>query len=318
MSEWIGSPNYTKGRGGKKIEFYVVHWMAGTLAGTDSVFQKAGGVSAHKGIEDNTIHVYVKDEDTAYHAGNWDMNQRSLGTENSAAPGRPASPQTLENLAKDLAEAHKKYGIILDRQHVKRHGEIVPTQCCGTIDVDAIVRRAAEIVGTPLPQVPLARPAVPVGDNVVNHTAKVTVKTTANVRAYANTSAPLAGSKTLQPGQFFYIVGYTVAQDPYNDGRNIWLKSQYNNWVWAGNTDFILAKPAPAAQGGRVIVTATPFLYVRTQSKTTAALGGSQKLFTGTTVDYAQEVVGQAVNGNNIWYKSLYGNYFWSGGCRKY
>ena len=82
--QWIGSPNYTEGRGGKKIEFYIVHWMAGTLAGTDGVFQKPGGVSAHKGIEDNTIHVYVKDEDTAYHAGNWDMNQRSLGTENSA------------------------------------------------------------------------------------------------------------------------------------------------------------------------------------------------------------------------------------------
>ncbi len=329
---FIGSPNYTKGRGNySKPTMGVVHWIVGDLASADAVFQNTSRqTSAHKGIENNEVHIYVRDEDTAYHAGNWDVNQRSIGIENSAAPGRDASPATLETLAQEVAKACKKYGIPCDRAHWRRHGEIVPTQCCGTINVDAVVNRAAQILGgagtvaQPSQPVPL-----PLGDNVINWVGKVTVVgDTLNVRSRPHASAPLSGSKTLKKGDTFNLVGYTVAQDPYGDGRNIWVKSEFGNWVWSGGTTFTLggAKPNPVAAGGRIMVIHPSGLQVRSQPKTSAP--GNQAntpdgmLHYGNIVDYKAEVHGELVNQNgrssDIWYQSVRGNYFSSVWCNKY
>ena len=59
--EFIGSPNYTQGRE-SKIDRIVIHWMVGTLAATDAVFQNTqSNTSAHYGIENYTTHQYVND-----------------------------------------------------------------------------------------------------------------------------------------------------------------------------------------------------------------------------------------------------------------
>lgn len=77
-----GSPNFTSGRGGNSIREFIIHWMAGNLASTDAVFQnRARNTSAHYGIEDDKIHQYVDLLNTAYHAGNWEVNQTSIGIE---------------------------------------------------------------------------------------------------------------------------------------------------------------------------------------------------------------------------------------------
>ena len=48
---WKGSPNYTAGRGGHKVDHITLHIMAGYLAGTDSTFANPDvQTSAHYGI----------------------------------------------------------------------------------------------------------------------------------------------------------------------------------------------------------------------------------------------------------------------------
>jgi len=145
---WIGSPNYDDKR--KPIDRIVIHWMVGTMAAADAQFQKPGGTSAHYGVEGKTIHQYVTEGNVAYHAGNYAMNQRSIGIEHSAAPDRPATDETYATSAALIADIAKRRGIPLDRQHVIRHSEVVPTQCCGTVDVDRLIREAL-IVLNPMP-----------------------------------------------------------------------------------------------------------------------------------------------------------------------
>lgn len=150
--DWIGSPNFDTNR--KPIDRIVIHWFGvGKLNGADATFQKAGGTSAHYAIEDKTVHQYVKEEHVAYHAGNYAMNQRSIGIEHSAEPNRPASEDTYNSSAQLVAQICKKYNIPLDRTHIIRHSEVPrSTQCPGTMDVDKIISLAKAHGTTPEPE----------------------------------------------------------------------------------------------------------------------------------------------------------------------
>lgn len=59
------------------------------------------------------------------------------------------------------------------------------------------------------------------------------------VRSAPNTSASLAGSRTLQNGDTFVATSYVVGQNV--SGENRWWVSQYGNYVWVGGT---LQKPS--------------------------------------------------------------------------
>jgi len=143
MTTFIQSPNYTGGRT-SKIDTVVIHWMAGTLAGTDATFANRNSqVSAHYGIENYTIHQYVKESDTAWHA--LQANSRSIGIEHSAAPSRNATQSTIDTSAKLVADICKRYNIPIDRTHIIKHSEVVATQCPGTIPVDEIIKKAKAI-----------------------------------------------------------------------------------------------------------------------------------------------------------------------------
>lgn len=145
--KWIGSPNYDSNR--KPIDRIVIHWFGvGKQASADAQFQKPNGTSAHYSIEDNSIHQYVKEENVAYHAGNYAMNQRSIGIEHSAEPDRPATEITYKNSGLLVADICKKYNIPADRQHIIKHSEVKATQCPGTMDLDKIISLAKQNMGT--------------------------------------------------------------------------------------------------------------------------------------------------------------------------
>jgi hypothetical protein len=140
---WIGSPNYAKGRAGKSINRIVIHWMAGTLAATDNVFQDTNRkTSAHYGIENGVVHQYVSEGDTAYHAGTWDANLRSIGIEHSAQPGRDASEATYRTSAALIADICMRYGLSINANTIIPHRSIVATQCPGTIDLAKLISLA--------------------------------------------------------------------------------------------------------------------------------------------------------------------------------
>jgi N-acetylmuramoyl-L-alanine amidase CwlA len=150
--KWIGAHanNFQKGRNGTKIDRIVLHWIVGTLSAADSTFQNGSRqASAHYGIGPKEIHQYVKEEDTAYHAGNFPFNLRSIGIEHEGGPNLPIAESVYEKSARLVLDISTRYGIPLDRQHIYKHSEIKATQCPGTLDVDRVISMAIAFKGEP-------------------------------------------------------------------------------------------------------------------------------------------------------------------------
>jgi N-acetyl-anhydromuramyl-L-alanine amidase AmpD len=159
--KWVGAHpnNYGAGRDGKTIKKVVMHWIVGTLASADASFANPNRrASAHYGVGPDEIHQYVKEEDTAWHAGNLDVNKESIGIEHQGGPDLPIDPRTILNSAELLAGICKRYNIPLDRNHIKLHREIKATQCPGTLDVDEIIDVAKEINNAPTEPLPISEP----------------------------------------------------------------------------------------------------------------------------------------------------------------
>lgn len=306
MSTFIGSPNYTSGRQGQKVNGVIIHWMAGNLASTDSVFQnRTTNTSAHYGVEDGNVHQYVKEEDTAYQAGNWVVNTQTIGIEHSAQPGRDATDATYESSAKLIAAAAKKWGFnVVTNSTARPHSFIVATQCPGTVDVTRLVNRANEILGSPVAP-PAAVPTPPAS---ATGTVNIIVDVL-NARAEPNSTSAIKG-------QFVRgTASYTAITQGQNvNGVSTWLKSLNGNWFWAGGTDF--STPAvQVSQGGRAM--AKRVANVRSAPNTSAPLSGSMTLSPGQYFDYTAKVTGETVSQNgvrtNVWYHSTRGNYVWGG-----
>ena len=132
--EFIQAKCYTKGRQDKKISQIVIHWWGDPAAnpthdGVVGWFRSGGGNnSAHYVVSAGRVTQMVADEDTAWHAGNWDTNLTSIGIE--------ISPYATEA---DKVEAgalinrlYAKYG----RLPLKGHKEVSnrPTACPGVYD----------------------------------------------------------------------------------------------------------------------------------------------------------------------------------------
>lgn len=137
-AKWIGSPNKMIGRGEYKPEAIVIHIMDGTLSGTDSWFSTSKSmVSSHYGVgKTGTIHRYVREEDTAWHAGlvlnpTWKLiksgispNLYTIGIEHEGTADTvwpDAMKQASATLIKDICNRWK---IPLDRDHIIGHYEI--------------------------------------------------------------------------------------------------------------------------------------------------------------------------------------------------
>jgi N-acetylmuramoyl-L-alanine amidase len=303
MARWIGSPNFTTGRGGQKISGVIIHWMVGTLASTDSVFQnQSRNTSAHYGVEDGKVHQYVKEEDTAYHAGHWGTNQTTIGIEHSAAPGRPASDATYESSARLIADASKRHGFAINRRTVRGHNEIVATQCPGTMDLDRLIKKANELLGQPTtPSVPVPQPPQPAYETV-----KVAVDSLF-VRSAPNTSAPLRGSQVLSKGDTFQIVGRVQGQSV--SGVSTWVVSRYGNYVWAGG---LVGETSPVLKNssGTVEILADT-LNARSGPGTGYPVRAQ---FKKGSAQYVNTTRGEKVTANgktsDVWLQSLNGNWF--------
>lgn len=145
--KWIGanSKNYGVGRQGKQVSMIVVHWIVGRLSAADATFQDANReASAHYGVSPKEIHQYVKESDTAYHAGNLAVNLVSIGIEHEGGPDIPIDENTYKNSAELIASLAKKYNIPLNRDHVKMHKEVKigATSCPGTLNIDKLLSMA--------------------------------------------------------------------------------------------------------------------------------------------------------------------------------
>lgn len=135
-AKWVPAVYYTQGRD-SKVRRIVLHWMATTLAGCDATFTGGGRqASAHYGIENTTVHQYVKESDTAWHAGVRSVNHESIGIEHSAQPGRDATEATVQTSIALCTELCRRHGLTADAIFV--HNDFYATQCPGTLPVSRI------------------------------------------------------------------------------------------------------------------------------------------------------------------------------------
>lgn len=106
----------TKGRGGNKIQKIFVHHMAGNLSVKQcgNVFDNRQA-SAHYGINGTAIGQYVDESDTAWHCGNFNWNQKSIGIElandGGSSTGWHVADKTIDTAIKLIADICKRNGI---------------------------------------------------------------------------------------------------------------------------------------------------------------------------------------------------------------
>lgn len=145
-----------------RIQYVIIHTMVGTLEGTKNWFSNPNRdslSSAHYGIGlDGVIHRYVDENKTAYHAGNYSINQQSIGIEHedNKKPYEERTDTLYNTSAKLIADACQFYDIPIDRKHVLKHNEVSkrPTECPATLDIDRLVRLAQQ-VASPTEQEPV-------------------------------------------------------------------------------------------------------------------------------------------------------------------
>lgn len=112
---WANSSNYTPGRQ-DTIHGIVIHHAASTsLDSIGQVFSQYGrGGSAHYGVGGNQIHQYVREEDTAWHCGDWPGNCCTIGIETTNSTGAPTwqvAEDTFNTLVKLVADIAKRNGL---------------------------------------------------------------------------------------------------------------------------------------------------------------------------------------------------------------
>lgn len=157
-----GSDHMTRGRS-HAIDRIVIHYKA-TLASArnNAIYfsrNERQGSSAHYFVDDITDEIYqsVAEGDTAWHAGNWLMNCRSIGIEVASA-GEDYSEVEVGKLARLVQTLMKRYGIgearkrALDSRYSEVQAEVNrilsgggsggSSSSGGGVDIDALARAA--------------------------------------------------------------------------------------------------------------------------------------------------------------------------------
>ncbi|WP_381562401.1 N-acetylmuramoyl-L-alanine amidase [Streptomyces eurythermus] len=121
----------------QQIKYIVIHDTEGAWEGVMNLIQDPTYVSWNYTIRstDGLIAQHVKTKDVAWHAGNWDVNARSIGIEHEgflAAPDAWYTEEMYRASARLVRYLARTYGIPLDRQHILGHDN-VPGPTASTI-----------------------------------------------------------------------------------------------------------------------------------------------------------------------------------------
>ena len=132
-------PHYSSGRSGAKVNKIVIHHMAGTNYDIVPSIWLTREASAHYGIGKNgEIRAYVDENNTAWHAGNWNANISSIGIENCNSTGSPSwnvNQATIDACAKLVADIAKRHGLgkLVVNQNLFPHSYFSSTSCPGVL-----------------------------------------------------------------------------------------------------------------------------------------------------------------------------------------
>lgn len=157
---WIGSPNHYQGRNGYHITHITLHIMVGHLTGTDTVFSRPNGASAHYGIgADGTIHQYVSENDGSWSDANYASNNSTISIEHEGGMnGIPCTQACMDASAKLCADIARRQGWThLQHNGLKGniwlHREIPGTDHAGcpdrapnSLDVNYVINKANQLL----------------------------------------------------------------------------------------------------------------------------------------------------------------------------
>lgn len=108
------------------------------------------GTSAHYQVTPDKIWGCVGEESVAYHAGNYEVNQRSIGIEhlnNRGGPDWTIAEETYWNSACLIADICNRYNLPINRETIHPHQEFTATDCPGGIDIDRLIQMVLELSG---------------------------------------------------------------------------------------------------------------------------------------------------------------------------
>lgn len=238
----IPSPNFSSGRKIYRPEAIVIHIMEGSLSGTDSWFRNPlSKVSAHYGIgKTGDVHQYVKETDTAWHAGrvnapSWQLikassnghyinpNFYTIGIEHEGNENSDWTEEMYISSSEMIKSICNKWNIPIDRNHIIGHHEIYSLKTCpGTkVNINKLIAMASNSPLTELGSI----------INKIQQSGKVTTKTLLNIRTQPNTAiAPL---NKVSAGIQLSFDGFTNEGEKIN-GNSKWFFTHEGNWFWSG------------------------------------------------------------------------------------
>ncbi len=111
------------------INKIVIHVTQETYEDTIAIFQDpSSNVSAHYTVRsaDGAVAQSVREEDIAWHAGNWNYNVTSIGIEHEGWVSEPSwfTEEMYRSSAQLAAYLAGKYNIPIDREHIIGHNEV--------------------------------------------------------------------------------------------------------------------------------------------------------------------------------------------------
>jgi hypothetical protein len=116
--------NYTV-RSSRNISMIVVHKAQGLNAAGWFANPKAAASSHYDVHHDGKVFRSVADKNVAWHAGNWSVNERSIGIEQSGFVTKADTTDAqYRSFARLVASLSVKYKIPLDRKHIIGHSEV--------------------------------------------------------------------------------------------------------------------------------------------------------------------------------------------------
>lgn len=113
------------------VDLVIVHVTQGSFDSAVKAFQDPGHkASTHYIVgQDGRVTQMIRELDVAYHAGNRDYNERSVGIEHEGFVDRPEdfTDEMYEASARLTARICARYGIPADREHIIGHVEVPGT-----------------------------------------------------------------------------------------------------------------------------------------------------------------------------------------------
>lgn len=174
-ARWYGAYSGNYGRANRpssnRIDKVVIHCVNGSWSSAINWFRDPrAGVSAHYTVRssDGFIGQSVEEKDIGYHAGNWPVNQNSIGIEHEGYGNNPSrwfTPELYNSSARLTAYLCKKYGIPIRRGGVNMsgilaHRQATSTYCPGEFDFDRYIRLVKQYAGSSQEQSPTYRQVV--------------------------------------------------------------------------------------------------------------------------------------------------------------